>query len=223
MAITGIGRALLAEFDGRFEKAASVFYNFPMWQRGGRRVETSYGEAHDMLEAGRKLILPADAAFKRSLFAWLPLLVLFGLFAPTILSMLFGRGWWVAQEMRTLGVVAGVLLLLWQFARIHLAWFSFNAMVAAKWGDRVHVPSTTRSLADRIAPLRALVLTLLMLSVTGCAGWFVVMLYTGGNLSYRASSLLGMFALPTVIGLAALWVLLGLIGAFGNGKSKPST
>ena len=222
MATSGIGKALLQEFEARFEKTSTVFYTFPGWLAGGRRVETSFGEAHDMLEAGRKLILPADSALTRTIFAWLPILVVLGLFLPTILQAVFGNGWWVAGNLRALGVVAAALLLLWRFARIHWLWLRFNATVKAAWGTRPHVPAANQTLADKIRPFRTLVQTLLMLSLTGCAGWLVVLPYAGGNVGVRKTGLLGVFAVPTVVGLAVLWVALGLVGSVGRSGAGAS-
>ncbi len=219
MAFSGIGRALVEEFEGRFEKGGTAYYNFPGWQRGGRRVEVSYSDIHDMTQAGKTMLLGADAALTRTLFAWLPILAIVGLFLPTILYWLFGSGWWVASQLRSAGIVAGVALLVWRFARIHMLWFGFNAQVGKTWGDRANVPSAERTRAQKLAPYRTMVLTLLMLSVTVWAGGLIVMIYTGGRIGFEAWKLLSVFGMPTIMLLALIYVLLRLAGHSSAGKA----
>lgn len=220
MAGSGIGRALVAEFEERFEKGGTAYYNFPGWQRGGRRVEVSYSDIHDMTQAGKTMLLGADAALTRTLFAWLPILAVVGLFLPTILYWLFGSGWWIANELRSAGIIVGVALLVWRFARIHMLWLGFNGHVGKAWGDRTNVPSPNRSRAQKLAPYRTMVLTLLMLSVTVWAGGLIVLIYTGGRIGFEAWRLLNVFGLPTIMLLAVIYVLLRLAGHSGGSKAS---
>ncbi len=222
MAFSGIGRALVEEFEGRFEKGGTAYYNFPGWQKGGRRVEVSYSDIHDLTQAGKTMLLGADARLTRTLFAWLPLLAIFGLFLPTILYWLLGSGWWVASQLRSAGIVAGVALLVWRFARIHTLWFGFNAQVGKAWGERLHVPSAERTRAQKLAPYRTMVLTMLMLSVTVSAGGLIVLIYTGGRIGFEVWKLLSLFGLPTIALLALIYFALSLAGQSKGGKTAAS-